>query len=143
MMMEYAFDYVGVSVPEMSVRHFNEVVFELFPRKVSTEAESAFPIIAELRAFWDFVHRQHGLANARKIRDSLTDDAVIRLKKALSDPADFGMAKGIVLAGQKAGFDMSTEEGLNAFMAVYNASILGNGFGGPPPEPALLEHMGV
>jgi hypothetical protein len=41
MMMEYAINYPGVTPPEMSLADFNEVVFELFPRKVSTEAESA------------------------------------------------------------------------------------------------------
>src|SRR5256885_8402615 len=39
-------------------------VFELFPRKVSTGPESADHIIAELRAFWEFVRREYGLQSA-------------------------------------------------------------------------------
>jgi hypothetical protein len=49
--MDYAFFHLGVSIPDLSLPDSNEVVFELFPRKVSTEAESAPAIIAELRAF--------------------------------------------------------------------------------------------
>src|SRR5207237_84938 len=63
MMMDYAFNYIGTSVPKMALRDFNEVVFDLFPRKVSTEPDSAPQVIAELRAFWSFLHRQYGLPN--------------------------------------------------------------------------------
>jgi hypothetical protein len=111
MMMEYAFRYLGVNMPKMSPVDFNEVVFELFPRKVSVEAEAAPQVVAELRAFWSFLHRQYGLANAKQILDTLTDDVAGRLRKELSDPANFGMAKSFVMLGSKAGFDMTTQAG--------------------------------
>jgi hypothetical protein len=138
MMMDYAFSYIGSSVPKLSVADCNEVVFDLFPRKVSTEAETAFEIIAELRAFWDFVYRQYGMANARAIRATLTDNAVARLKAALSNPRNFGPAKSFVMAGMQAGFDMTTQEGAEAFQAVYNAAILADRMARLPPEPSFL-----
>ena len=142
MMMDYAFNYLGILVPKLSVPDFNEIVYDLFPRKVSTEAESAFAIVAELRAFWDFVDRQYGLDNARKIRATLADDAGARLKKALSDPRNFGMAKSFFMAGKQAGFDMTSQEGLAAFQAVYNGNLLANQLGDLPPEPELPDHGG-
>jgi hypothetical protein len=33
-MMEYAINYIGCSLPKMTLRDFNEVIFELFPGKV-------------------------------------------------------------------------------------------------------------
>src|SRR5436305_335680 len=51
MMMQYAIDYEGVTPPEMTRGHLEEVVFTLFPRKVSTEPESAPEIVTVLRAF--------------------------------------------------------------------------------------------
>jgi hypothetical protein len=134
-MMNYAFSYLGIPIPEMTVPDFNEVVFELIPRKVSTEAEVAPHIIAELRAFWGFVHRQYGSANAKKILDSLTPDAANRLKEALSNPANFGMAKSFFMMGTEAGYDMTTQEGLDAFMLAYNSSLLAERMSQLPPGP--------
>src|SRR5260370_29946421 len=35
-MMRYAFGYLAVGLPKLSPRDFNEVLFDLIPRKVST-----------------------------------------------------------------------------------------------------------
>ena len=63
-MVEYAINYCGVTPATMTVGNFNEVVFELFPRKVSTQAENAAEIVAELQAFWRFAQRQYQLPAA-------------------------------------------------------------------------------
>lgn len=125
LMMQYAIDYLGVTPHKMSLRDFNEVVFELFPRKVSTEPESAASIVAELRAFWSFLHRQYGLASAVPIAASLTGTAVKRLERELANSANYGMAKSFFMRGMAAGFDMTTQEGMNEFMAAYNSSLAG------------------
>jgi hypothetical protein len=121
MMMEYAINYPGTTPAQMSPGDFNEVVFQLFPRKVSTEPESAPEIIAELKAFWTFLDRQYGLGNARQILATLDDKAVHRLRKELADPSNYGMAKSFFMLGSRAGFDMTTQEGLNQFQQVYNS----------------------
>jgi hypothetical protein len=130
MMMEYALDYPGVTPPEMSLGDFDEVVFELFPRKVSTEAESAEAIVAELKAFWEFLRRAYNLNNAGPILATLTPAAVRELEKELANPANFGMAKSFFMKGQELGFDMTTQEGMNAFMLYYNSHLAGTM---PPP----------
>jgi hypothetical protein len=125
LMMEYAINYPGVTPPDMSLADFNEVVFQLFPRKVSTEPESAPSIVAELRAFWHFLQRQYGLANAKLILASHTDAAARRLERVLANPANYGMAKSFFMRGIQAGFDMTTKEGIDAFTAAYNSSLAG------------------
>jgi len=137
MMMQYAVDYQGATPPEMSLADFNEVVFGLFPRKVSTEPESAPEIVAELRAFWAFLQRQYGLPNARQMLAALGDDAVDRLRKELADPSNYGMAKSFFMLGSKAGFDMTTQEGLDRFMLAYNSGLMGAKLPAPlgiPPD---------
>jgi hypothetical protein len=126
-MMRFAIDYIGVTPPEMSLADFNEVVFELFPRKVSTEPESASSIVAELRAFWHFLQRQYDLPNAKAILASLTDAAARRLERELANPANYGMAKSFFMRGVQAGFDMTTKEGIDAFTAAYNSSLADGG----------------
>ncbi len=140
LMMEYAINYPGLTPPAMSLADFNEVVFQLFPRKVSTPPESTPSIVAELRAFWSFLQRQYGLANAKPILASLTDASIKRLERELANPANYGMAKSMVMRGMQAGFDMTTQEGTEQFMAAYNNNLLGGGgsaFEDIPPE--LLE----
>ena len=127
MMLQYAIDYLGKTLPEMTLAHFNEVVFGLFPKKVSTEPESAPVIVAELRAFWSFLQRQYGLPNAGPILASLTNSATRRLERELANPDNYGMAKSMFMLGLQAGFDMTTQEGINAFMAAYNSSLPGSG----------------
>jgi hypothetical protein len=123
MMLEYGSTYLGTTPPRMSLADFNEVVFQLFPRKVSTEAESAPEIIAELRAFWTFLSRQFALDNARQILATLNENAVRQLRKELADPENYGMAKSFFMLGSQAGFDMTTQEGLDQFTQVYNSGL--------------------
>jgi hypothetical protein len=136
-MVEYAMHYPGVTPPGMSVGDFEEVVFEIFPRKVSTEASNAGEIIAELRAFWEFLRRAYQLKNADKILAKLTPAAVPRLERELANPRNFGMAKSFFMQGQELGFDMTQQEGIDAFMNFYNSRLLESRMGGPPDFGAV------
>ncbi len=122
----YGFSYLGLAPPEMSRDDVEEILFDIFPRKVSTEAESADEIIGELRAFWEFLTRQYKLPNSTDIIDSLGNEAKQNLRHELANPDNFGMAKSFFMMGAEAGFDMTTQEGLDQFMLAYNASLLQN-----------------
>jgi len=41
-----------------------ELLFDIFPRKVSADAEEAPQAIRELQAFWQFAQREFQLENA-------------------------------------------------------------------------------
>jgi uncharacterized protein YjgD (DUF1641 family) len=126
LMMKFAIEYIGVTPHKMSLAQFNEILFDLFPRKVSTESDSAESIVAELRAFWNFLYRQYGLMNARMIAASLTDTAAKQLERELANPANYGLAKSFFMIGTQSGFDMTTEEGINEFMNAYNSTLAAN-----------------
>ncbi len=135
-MMHYGIVYRGETPPGMSASSVAEVVFEIFPRKVSMDADQAGEVIAELRAFWQFMQRQYRLKNAARILELLGPGAEERLHDELDDPANFGMAKSFFMAGKTAGFDMTSKAGLAEFMLAYNAGILGNrGSVGRPLSP--------
>ncbi len=136
-MMDYAINYIGSTPPEMTRPDFDEVVFDLFPRKVSTPPETAPVIIAELRAFWTFLRRQYNLKNADAILASLKEASVEKLRSRLADPRYYGMAKSFMMSGMQAGFDMTTQEGLDAYMRVYNSGLMS---GLPTPGPAI-QHL--
>jgi hypothetical protein len=120
-MIYYGFSYLSVTVPRMTVADVEEIVTELFPRKVSLsspdEADAAIP---ELLAFWAFLNSEHHLPNADAILDFL-HKVQPRFNSLMSDPSKFGMAKSFFMLGQSAGFDMSSEEETQKFIALYNS----------------------
>lgn len=134
--LDYYFGYIGGDFPDITVRDAQEICFDLFPRKVSTEPESAAEIMTELRAFWAFLGREFRLPQADAMQALLDDDAVLKLKNRLADPGNYGMAKSFVMMGRQAGFDMSSERGMQEFMLAYNASRLA-ALKNPEAQPAL------
>jgi hypothetical protein len=122
-MLHYAINYQGVAPPDMTAGALHEVIFDLFPRKVSCSPADAFGIVRELRAFWSFAGRELDLKNAEQCGRVLGDGADTRLARELANPANFGMAKSFFTAGEKLGFDMTSQEGINEWMNVHNAGM--------------------
>ena len=123
MMIDFGIHYLSVTPPQMAPHHLREILFDLFPRKVSASADEAPEIIRELQAFWQFLQREFHLENAAACLSVLNDRAARELQRKMSDPASFGIAKSFVMMGMQRGFDMGSEEGINEWMATYNAEI--------------------
>jgi hypothetical protein len=136
MLLDYGFDYIGVTPPQMSPDNLREILFEIFPRKVSAPAEDAPDVIAELQAFWKFLQREFHLENAAANLAILDAKAVRLLKEEMDSPDNFGFAKSFVTMGRERGFDITSEEGLNEWMAVYNAEIAPS-LALSPPSPSI------
>ncbi len=144
-MLEYAMTYVGVSPPEMSADDLHEVLFEAFPRKVSTpEGFDGEEVVRTLRAFWSFLKREFGLPNADACLQFLDDRTARRMNKEMNDPSNFGMAKTVVMMGAERGFDMTKQEDVDQWMATFNEEFA-RGMGAPPgierpfPSPGEYE----
>jgi hypothetical protein len=127
----------------MSSGNLSEILFDLFPSKVSADAGEAPEIIRELQAFWKFLQREFHLENAAGCLKLLDDKATRRLEKEMSNPANFGIAKSFVMMGKERGFDMATEEGINKWMVTYNAELAqGTGPRVPLPAPSFSIYQG-
>jgi hypothetical protein len=122
-MIHYAINYPGVTPPTMTANDLEEVVFELFPRKVLAERGDGAEIIQKLRAFWHFLQRVYQLPQAHQMLERLTPQAARRLERKMQEPANFGMAKSFVMMGMQAGFDMESPEGMQAWVQAYNATV--------------------
>lgn len=138
--MYYGYNYLGVTLPQMSLADAREVVAELFPRKISTfSPDDADDAIPELIAFWKYLQREYNFSNARAILKFLAEIKP-KFTDLMNDPANFGIAKSFFMQGQAMGFDMATEEGINNFMAAYNATLL-SGEAEPLPLPPLADDL--
>jgi hypothetical protein len=122
-LMELGMGYLAVTPASMTAEEMKEVLFELFPRKVSAEPGCGQEIVRELRAFWKFLQRDYGLPNAEACLRVLTNATARRLEQAMQDPANFGLAKAFVMQGWASGFDMTTPEGMQAWAETYNAGL--------------------
>jgi hypothetical protein len=121
-MLQYGITYLGVGVAEMTPAVFDEIVFDLFPRKVSCEPKMASEIVRELDAFWRFAKRELGARGADGCLDLLGRPTTASdVERALGDPGNWGMAKSFLMAGRAAGYDMTTEKGMREWQGVYNA----------------------
>lgn len=121
--VDLGLQYPGVNVADMTVCEFEEVLFRIIPRKICLEPDEAEAIVGELRAFWDFVGRAFGLRHAAGCRRLLEGGAVERLRRALADPRNFGMGKSFVMQGKAMGYDMTSQQGIDAWMRAYNSGL--------------------
>ncbi len=120
----YGDGYIGVTVPQMTSEDVAEIVTELFPRKISLPSpDDADDAIPELEAFWEYLKREYKLPNADSIMRVL-HKVEPEFKGMMNDPSRFGMAKSFFMMGQSLGFDMTKKEDSNAFVTIYNASVL-------------------
>jgi hypothetical protein len=121
--IEQGYEYEGFTLPSMTQGNVATLMELILPRKITlmdiADAEDAIP---ELTAFWAFLKREYSLQNAESIilyLFSIKD----KFGEWMMDPDRGGMTKKFMLTGMKAGFDMTTQEGLNAFQASYNAQL--------------------
>jgi hypothetical protein len=121
--IDFGIDYLSVTPPQMSSDDVREILFDLFPRKLSAPADEAPNITRELQAFWQFLQKAFQLENAAACLKVLNEKTARELKKQMSNPANFGIAKSFVMMGMQRGFDLNSEEGINEWMATYNAEI--------------------
>lgn len=133
-------DYLGITPAQMSSDSLREILFDIFPRKLSAEPDEAPEIIRELQFFWKFLQREFYLENAAACLKVLDDKATCTLEEEMSNPANFGIAKSFVMMGEARGFDMTSQEDVDKWMATYNAE-LAAGTGQRIPSP--LERAGI
>lgn len=102
---------MGVTIGTLRASELREILFEIFPRKVSVDASAAKDIINEVRAFYRYLKRVFSLKQADACLKVLGGAAVAKLQAALSDTSKF-----IVGLGAAAGYDMGSKDGIESFM---------------------------
>ena len=127
---EHAYIQEGFTLTEMSKGDVQTVMEETLPRKITLmNREDANDTIPELIAFWNFLKREYDLRHAKSIVTYLSS-IENKFTDWMFDPAKGGMAKNFILSGMQAGFDMTTEEGLNTFQLSYNQQLFGDALAG-------------
>lgn len=105
LVVDFAYNYLGVTIATLPASLLEEILFEIIPRKVMVGAEDAEFIIKECRQFFLFLKRRYALAQADACLEVLSDDAIARLASALSDTNNFGIGKSALSPGSDFGLD--------------------------------------
>lgn len=126
LLLDHTRAFIGAQVEELTPVIVEEAVFSSFPEKVACPPEVAGSIVDELRAFFAFLEREGLCPEAAACARLFDGGAEKKLQDRLADPRSFGVVKTMVMAGIEAGFDLSTEEGLNAWLGTA-AEALGSG----------------
>ena len=130
--LDLGYRYEGVTPTMITQREVELLMEELLPRKITLRsAEEAEDAVPELLAFWSYLEREYQLSHAGAILKYLRGIAG-QFGGWMIDPQRAGMAKSFMMGGMQAGFDMSSQPGINEFQAVYNAQLLGTS---PSPSP--------
>ena len=141
-LMEYGFNYIGVGLHEMGADEMEELLTEVFPRKISlSKPEDADNGLPAMIAFWEYLKREYNLFNAESVLRYLRAVKPKDFRTWMNDSSRFGMAKSFFSMAQSEGFDLSNEEDSKAFMALYNSRLQSGSFAGiplPGPDLSLL-----
>lgn len=131
LVLDLAALHLGRTVRSLDADDVSEVLFEIFPRKVTVEATVASAVINECRAFFAYAKRELGMSNADDCIAVLDDDAAEELESALSEPSAFGSAKAVAMAAVAAGVDPTNPQALQAWITRHHGMPLGGAFLGP------------
>lgn len=124
LLMEFGLNYRVETVDVISVESVDDFLFEYLPSKVVTPPDAASAIVYELTKFWEFLNRVYELPDAHLIVDWLNSDGLVDdVEEALSDNGIYGTGKSMFMWGQHAGYDMTTQAGLDECMMAYNESL--------------------
>lgn len=122
--IQFAARYLDVPIAQVGAPELRELLFDLFPRKLSVPPESATEIVAELRTFWRWADAEFGLETATECLAVLRPGVEGVLERALRDREQHGPAKSLVMGAVAAGYDMSSREGVAKFIADLDAGKL-------------------
>jgi hypothetical protein len=139
-LLYYGYTYQSVTLPQMKKSDVEAIVTGLFPRKIVLQrpAEANYTI-PELLAFWQFIQRVYKHAHAAKIV-TLLKQLQPKFPILMNDPSNFGIGKSLMSGGLAAGFDMTTQAGLDAYQQQHNQNLQANS---PPDLDSLLENLGT
>lgn len=134
--LNYGYSYIGIFPTQMTRVEVEEILTDLFPRKVSLlSPEDADEIIPELLAFWVFLQREYQLVHAGTILRFL-QKLEPEFHSIMNDSSRFGMAKSFMSMGMEMGFDMTNEVEIQKFMQHYNEHVANTAL--EPPGQRLL-----
>ncbi len=138
---EYSFRYIGTAPERWNRDVLTECCVEILPRKVSAELAFFQAVAPVLSAFFDFLTVKNQLSKARELSTAVAELGG-EIVAASQDERNWGPAKALIMAAEKAGVDTCDQKALSLFMVEHNLRQLARiqarraASVPPPPSPA-------
>lgn len=121
--LEMAYVYGGYTLPKLTKPNVQEVMEYILPRKLALlDPSDTDGAIDELVVFWTFIDEVYKFRSAKAIAKYLRSIET-KFPQWMFDPQRGGMAKSFLTQGMEAGFDMTTQAGVDAFREEYNRNL--------------------
>ncbi len=133
--LQYAGDHLGVGPDELSPLDVEEVLLDLFPRKVSAEREFFEQTPVVLAVFFDWLEQTGEIADAGRLKEVARSRADELLRRS-QDRKCWGPAKSFVMTAMEDGVDTDDPAALQRYMLQYNARLVGKHQTRPTPDPS-------
>jgi hypothetical protein len=132
--LEFGYIYEEFTPSKMKVADVQLLMETIIPRKLMlTEPSQADDAIEELVSFWTFLKEDYQLKNANAIIKYLKT-LNSKFPRLMNDPRKGGFLKSLLMEGMQEGFDIFTEEGLQAFREDHNAKLAMTSNSSPDPK---------
>ena len=121
-LFDFLHGYENQTIQQLTPATFEFALMGHFPRKVMDPDLDAVAVIEEFQALFAFLAREYGLESGAKCLEYIekADGLAEEFEAAMSDESKFGMAKSFMTAGLSAGFDMTSNEGIERFTEIFN-----------------------
>jgi len=139
LIQQFAWNYYRDTAPTLLASGLDDIIFDILPGKVMVEPDDASDIIKSTQAFYRFLKREYQLPQADSCLHLLDNGAVQRLRDTLKASSQFGIAKTLFAQASDRGFDMKSQEGIEAWMESTGGH-LPNDLDLPVP-PTLLQSL--
>lgn len=133
LLVDHATNLVGLPITQLMWDDLEEILFDILPSKLTVPRGDAGALIDSLRAGYRWMLNRRPCQQAEDCLALLDDDAEDWFESELGNEAHFGPTKAVMMVGIESGFDMTTQEGHDGFMASSQANRLGLG----PPDTEL------
>lgn len=117
--LEFLFNYELDNLKEIKPHNIKTVLTQIFPRKVSAEAEEFRNFIPVLVSFFEFLEVKGVIKDTPALIKAVKDSEEEMLKNA-KNPEYFGMAKSLVMQMRKDGIDFEDKEAVDRWIFNYN-----------------------
>ncbi|HSD86414.1 MAG TPA: hypothetical protein VLB44_02830, partial [Kofleriaceae bacterium] len=124
LLVQQAANYFGRPVTYLSREELEQLLLQIIPAKVAVEPEIAAGLIDAARLVMLFAGHQLGIEPAKEAAEWLTEPTLVKeLATALADESRYSPTKAMILEGIRAGHDLTTEEGVAAWVEILNERV--------------------
>ncbi len=144
-MLEYALVYVGSSPEELDECTLEEVLLEVFPRKITAERDLFEKVVPVTEVFLRWLESEGILADTSSLVETIRGWADTIVANGMN-PQYWGMAKSFMMQAGADGVDMQDEQAMQRYIAEHNLRRMERNLSAQPdlrdlsPPMPIVEH---